>query len=78
MWKRSACLAEVSVVGRLYRISKIPREIEGELSMHKQCVPGLFFSTHALEPGNHSIRIMMVLVHILFHLPSLHCTENCQ
>ena len=34
-------------------ISKFPeREILGELSMRKQCVPGFFFSAHALEPGN--------------------------
>ena len=32
-------------------ISKFP-EILGELSMCKQCVPGSFFSTHALQPGN--------------------------
>ena len=32
-------------------ISKFP-EILGELSMRKQCVPGSFFSAHALEPGN--------------------------
>ena len=32
-------------------ISKFP-EILAELSMHKQCVPGSFFSAHALEPGN--------------------------
>ena len=32
-------------------ISKFP-EILGELSMHKQCVPGSFLTAHALEPGN--------------------------
>ena len=32
-------------------ISKFP-EILGELSMHKLCVPGSFFSAHVLEPGN--------------------------
>ena len=32
-------------------ISKFP-EILGELSIRKQCVPGSFFSAHALEPGN--------------------------
>ena len=35
----------------LRKISKFP-EILGELSMRKQCVPGSFSSTHALEPGN--------------------------
>ena len=35
----------------LRKISKFP-EILGELSMRKQCVPGAFSSTHALEPGN--------------------------
>ena len=33
----------------LRKISKFP-EILGELSMRKQCVPGSFSSTHALEP----------------------------
>ena len=32
-------------------ISQFPK-ILGELSMHKQCVLGSFFSTHAREPGN--------------------------
>ena len=32
-------------------ISEFP-EILGELSMHKQCVPGSVFSVHAHEPGN--------------------------
>ena len=35
----------------LRKISEFP-EILGELSMRKQCVPGSFLSTHALEPGN--------------------------
>ena len=35
----------------LREISKFP-EILGELSMRKQCVPGSFFSAHALEPGD--------------------------
>ena len=32
-------------------ISKFP-EILGELSMHKQCIPGSSFSAHTREPGN--------------------------
>ena len=50
--EKSAYLAEVSVTEQiLWKISKFP-EILGELSMCKQCVPGSFLSTHALEPGN--------------------------
>ena len=45
-------LAEVSVTDLILRkISKFPKVL-GELSMCKQCVPGSFFSVHALEPGN--------------------------
>ena len=52
LYRKSAYLAEVSVTEHILRkISKFP-EILGELSMHKQCVPGSFFSAHALEPGN--------------------------
>ena len=40
-------------------ISKFP-EIPGELSMHKQCVPGSFFSTHAQEPGNEATLSLFV------------------
>ena len=35
----------------LQEVSEFP-EILGELSMYKLSVPGSFFSTHALEPGN--------------------------
>ena len=41
-------------------ISKFP-EILGELNMHKQCVPGSFFSTHALESGNEANGKIMCL-----------------
>ena len=45
-------LAEVSVTEQvLQEISKFP-EILGKLSMHKQCVPGSFFSARVREPGN--------------------------
>ena len=48
-------------------IFKFP-EILGELSIHKQCVPGYFFSTHALEPGNEASNplCLVVVTHYYF------------
>ena len=49
--EKSVFLAEVSVTEQILR--KFPKfpEILGKLSMHKQCVPGYFFSAHAQEPS---------------------------
>ena len=46
--------------------SKFP-EILGELSMRKQCVPGSFFSAHALEPGvsSHFVNSHFVNAHFI-------------
>ena len=46
--EKSACLAEVSVTEQI--LWKFP-DIMGELSMHKQCVPGSF-SPPTHEAGN--------------------------
>ena len=50
--EKSEYLAEVGVTEQILR--KFPNSLKswGELSMRKQCVPGSFFSTHGLEPGN--------------------------
>ena len=59
--EKSACLAEVSIMDRLYRnFQKFP-EILGELSMHKQCVLGSFSSAQAQEPGNETSCCMPTL-----------------
>ena len=52
-WEKSTCLAMVNCNrADFMEISKFP-EILGELSMHKQCVPGSFFSTmHESLHGN--------------------------
>ena len=55
--EKSACLMEVSVTEHILR--KFP-EILGELSMHKQWVPGSFFFAHTQEPGNEASLIHMV------------------
>ena len=56
----------------LREISKFP-EILGELSMRKQCVPGSFFSTHALEPRDEA-SILHKCNNCTDHMPT--CVAN--
>ena len=57
----------------------------GELSMHKPCVPGSFFSAHTQEPGNEAStkcqgQIANVSSFILqeYCIPSLFADSNIQ
>ena len=49
---------EVSVMDQiLQKFPKFPETL-GKLSMHKQCLPGIF-SPHAWEPGNEATAVAM-------------------